>query len=60
MGGGGSRIKISIYVIVVDGYFLQDTGQFGQSIYGVCFVDTTIGKFQVNEGLKNVLNVHVV
>lgn len=27
--------------------FMQDDGQFGQGTYGVCFVDTTIGKFQV-------------
>ncbi|XP_048728354.2 DNA mismatch repair protein Msh6-like isoform X2 [Ostrea edulis] len=27
----------------------KDTGQFGQSIYGVCFVDTTIGKFQLGQ-----------
>ncbi|XP_061180194.1 DNA mismatch repair protein Msh6-like isoform X2 [Saccostrea echinata] len=27
----------------------KDAGQFGQSIYGVCFVDTTIGKFQIGQ-----------
>lgn len=27
----------------------KDDGQFGQSTYGVCFVDTTIGKFQMGQ-----------
>lgn len=33
----------------------QNDGQFGQSTYGVCFVDTTIGKFQVQVFLRSMI-----
>ena len=33
----------------------QNDGQFGQSTYGVCFVDTTIGKFQVQVFLRTMI-----